>query len=294
MEANDQNRVHHRDHDNTSMTRAEALHCTILQCLVGSTAHGLNVQDGLEDRDEMGIMVEGLDLAMPVSRQPFEQFIYRSAAEREGKHDAKSRAGDLDLTIYSLRKWASLALKGNPTVLLPLFAPVTYSDAYGQSLRTLAPSFASKDAGKRFSGYLQAQRERLLGQRGQKDVNRPELVEKYGFDTKYCMHMLRLGVQGIEYLKTGKLELPMREPVRSDLYAVRLGKFTQDHCIEWCRQLEDELESLIQGKSPLPDKPDVERVQKWVAGVYLKRWHDHSTKELYPDHHRNLKHPELT
>ncbi len=48
--------------------------------------------------------------------EPFAQFIYRSAAEREGRQDARSGAGDLDLTIYSLRRWIRLALKGNPTI----------------------------------------------------------------------------------------------------------------------------------------------------------------------------------
>jgi hypothetical protein len=80
------------------------------------------VNDGIEDRDEMGICVEPLEEAMALWA-PFEQFIYRSAAEREGRENARSVAGDLDLTIYSLRKWMRLALKGNPTILLLLFTP---------------------------------------------------------------------------------------------------------------------------------------------------------------------------
>ena len=31
--------------------------------------------------------------------------------------------GDLDVVIYSARKWARLALSGNPSVLLLLFVP---------------------------------------------------------------------------------------------------------------------------------------------------------------------------
>jgi hypothetical protein len=84
--------------------------------------HGLNVNDGIEDRDEMGICVEPLEDAMALWA-PFEQFIYRTAAEREGRDNARSTAGDLDLTIDSLRKWTRLALKGNPTILLLLFTP---------------------------------------------------------------------------------------------------------------------------------------------------------------------------
>src|SRR5262252_11192772 len=99
------------------VNRQTAERCTILRGLVGSTVHGLNVINGIEDRDEMGICVELLEEAMALLA-PFEQFIYRSAAEREGRVDARSTAGDLDLTIYSLRKWTRLALKGNPTIML--------------------------------------------------------------------------------------------------------------------------------------------------------------------------------
>ena len=104
------------------MNRETAERCTILRGLVGSTVHGLNVNDGIEDRDEMGICVEPFEEAMALWA-PFEQFIYRSAVEREGRENARSIAGDLDLTIYSLRKWMRLALKGNPTILLLLFTP---------------------------------------------------------------------------------------------------------------------------------------------------------------------------
>lgn len=50
--------------------------------------HGLNVNDGIEDRDEMGICVEPLEEA-PALWAPFEQFINRTAAEREGRDDAR-------------------------------------------------------------------------------------------------------------------------------------------------------------------------------------------------------------
>ena len=89
------------------MDQDTAERCTIFRGLVGSTVHGLNVNDGIEDRDEMGICIEPLAEAMALWA-PFEQFIYRSAPEREGRENARSSAGDLDLTIYSLRKWTRL------------------------------------------------------------------------------------------------------------------------------------------------------------------------------------------
>jgi predicted nucleotidyltransferase len=154
------------------VNRETAERCTILRGLVGSTVHGLNVNDSIEDRDEMGICVEPLEEAMALWA-PFEQFIYRSAAEREGRENARSIAGDLDLTIYSLRKWMRLALKGNPTILLLLFTPddqIVHCDSLGRELRSLAPQIISRRVRGPYLGYLQAQKERLTGERGQKRI----------------------------------------------------------------------------------------------------------------------------
>lgn len=245
---------------------------TILQGLVGSTVHGLNVQDGIEDRDEMGVCLE--DIEYVAGLETFEQAIYRTAAEREHRHDARSRAGDLDLVIYSLRKYVRLALKGNPTILNLLFVPESECVVLtpnGRELQELAPYIVSREAGKAFLGYLQAQKQRLLGERGGKDVKRPELEAAYGFDTKYAMHMLRLGFQGVELLRTGRMSLPMREPERSYLYGVRIGQETLDRCLTRAGELECELKDLLD-TAPIHKQPDSQRVEEWMLRTYFEHW----------------------
>lgn len=246
---------------------------TILRGLVGSTVHGLNVNDGIEDRDEMGVCVEPLSDAMSLS-DPFEQFIYRSAVEREDRDGARSTAGDLDLTIFSLRKWIRLALKGNPTILLLLFTPddqLLLCDQLGKELRALTPSIVSRRVQGPYLGYLQAQKQRLSGERGTKKIHRPELEEMYGFDTKYAMHMLRLGCQGIELLTTGRLSLPMKEPERSFLLDVRRGKVSEQECFTRAGVLERELIDLAI-TSPLPEEPEEALVEEWMLSAYRRRW----------------------
>lgn len=244
---------------------------TILRGLVGSSVHGL-VLAGKDDRDEMGVCVEARRYVLGFGR--FEQWVYRSAEEREGRPGARSQAGDLDLTIYSLRKWARLALRGNPTVMLLLYLPdsaIVLRDRVGKQLQELAPAFASRHAGKRFLGYLEAQRQRLVGERGQRDVNRGEVVEQFGYDTKYAMHMLRLGHQGVEYLETGRLTLPMREPIRSHLMDVRTGRSNLAEVLEECTQLELRIGELLQ-TSPLPLEPDLQTVESFVMDTYEAAW----------------------
>jgi len=255
------------------VNREIAERCTILRGLVGSTVHGLNVNDGIEDRDEMGICVEPLEDAMALWA-PFEQFIYRSAAEREGRENARSIAGDLDLTIYSLRKWMRLALKGNPTILLLLFTPddqLVHCDALGRELRGLAPQIISRRVQGPYLGYLQAQKQRLTGERGQKRIHRPELEEMYGFDTKYAMHMVRLGVQGVELLETGRITLPIAEPWLSWLRDLRQGRHTRDEALAAATELEARLD-VLETTSPLPPQPDRAAADRWLVDAYCRAW----------------------
>jgi uncharacterized protein len=168
-------------------------------------------------------------------------------------------------------------LQGNPTVLLLLFLPddaLVIRTSVGEQLQKLAPAFASRRAGKRFLGYLDAQRQRLVGERGQRDVNRVELVEQFGYDTKYAMHMLRLGHQGVEFLESGRLTLPMREPVRDHLMDVRRGRGNLADVLEECTQLELRLASLLDS-SPLPLEPHVSTVEHFVMDTYEPAWASH-------------------
>lgn len=244
---------------------------TILRVPAGSTIHGLNLP-GKDDQDEIGVCVESLDRAMGFSQ--FEQYIYRTAAEREGKHDAPSQPGDLDLTIYSLRKFLRLAMQGNPQLVQCLFVPSNLAvriDARGAQLQELAPHIISREAGARYLGYLESQRQRLLGERGQKKVNRPELEEKYGFDTKYAMHIIRLGFQGVELMSTGKLSLPMAEPERSWTFAARKGEVPLQDILTKTGELEQTIKDLI-SDGPLPAHPNREVVQEWMLRMYLHNW----------------------
>lgn len=242
---------------------------TILRAVVGSTAHGLNLE-GTDDRDEMGVCIEPVERVIGFSE--FEQFIFRSATERTGKQDEPSKAGDLDLTIYSLRKFLRLAMQGNPSVVLLLYTTNNVRrTALGAMLQELAPSIVSRQCGKRFLGYMESQRQRLLGERGQKKVNRPELEAKYGFDTKYAMHILRLGFQGRELLSTGIITLPMEESVRLYLRGVREGSVPLQEVLTTAGDLERDVKDLLD-TSPLDAHPNYELVEDWMVTRYWHWW----------------------
>jgi len=190
--------------------------------------------------------------------------------ERTQPEGARSGPGDLDLVAYSLRKWVRLALSGNPTVLLLLFSPpesLLVCTERGAALRALAPAIVSRKAGPRFLGYMRAQTDRLIGTRGQRNVNRPELIEAHGFDTKYAMHVARLGLQGIELLSTGRLMLPMAEPDRSRVMAIRRGDVPLGEALPEIDAIELRLHEAVEN-SPLRTEPDYERVDAFLIESY--------------------------
>lgn len=245
---------------------------TILRALVGSGVHGTSVS-GTDDRDEMGVCIE--PEAYVIGLKQFEQYEHHTAWEREGGLRNRSGPGDLDINIYSLRKFVRLALRGNPSILSLFFAPqssIVYRNGYGQELQELAPLVVSKEAGTAFFGYLHAQRRSMLSHEGKgRDVTRPELIEKYGWDTKFGGHMIRLGYQGIELLETGRITLPMPEIQRQQVIDFRTGKFPMHECLGLAEELENRLR-VLQDASPLREHPDHYQVNQWLVNMYQGWW----------------------
>ena len=249
---------------------------TILRGTVGSTVHGLH-HGGQDDRDEMAVFVEPPEFLLGLTRAPgmrgglygLEHFVERTQPE-----GARSGPGDLDLVAYSLRKYVRLALKGHPTILLLLFVPdelLLVETELGKRLKALLPAVLSRRAGRGYLGYLRGQKERLLGTRGQRNVNRPELVEAHGYDTKYAMHAARLGYQGIELLQTGRLTLPMAEPERSRVMAIRTGERSFEEAIAEIDEV-DRLLAEALAASPLPAEPDRAAVDRFLVAAYREAW----------------------
>jgi uncharacterized protein len=239
----------------------------ILEVVVGSTVHGVSVNDGLEDLDLLAVAVE--DMPGAVGFGPTDTWV-----ERTKPTGVRSEAGDVDRTVYGLRKFLSLALKGNPTILLAFFVPtpfVKHRDIFGHTLQSLYPRIVSKQAFNPFRGYMRQQHERLLGLRGQRNVTRPELVDAFGYDTKYAAHIVRLGLQGEELLSTGRMTLPMPEDQRELVRSIRQGKYTLAEVSEKIIEAESRILRANE-TSPLREKPDHAFVEDWMLRVYRHFW----------------------
>jgi hypothetical protein len=261
----------------------------ILRAQVGSGVHGTGVS-GQDDRDEMGVCLEPPQFVTGLARVPagiegdapavvFEQYERHTVWDEPGGLANRSGAGDLDVIIYSARKWARLALSGNPSVLLVLFTPdheTMFRNAIGAELVTNGHRFVSRLAGDRFLGYLRTQKASMTGESGA-HTNRPELVAVHGYDTKYAMHALRLGLQGVELLRTGRITLPVPQPHGDYLRSIRRGEIPLAEVIDAVETAEHDLERLRDSTS-IPPQPDRRWVDGWLHRSHLAYW-----AELTPD-----------
>ena len=236
----------------------------ILRGLVGSAVHGL-ANEGTDDRDEMGVCVEPPEYVIGLRR--FDHFVFRTRAEGE-----PSGPGDLDLTIYGLRKFMRLVLKGSPTALLLLFVPdddLMVRTPAGERLRELAPAFVCRRTGRAFLGYVDAERRGLA--RGVSGSRARELSELHGYDTKHAMHALRIAHQGLELMTEGRISLPVPDPARSRLMAVRRGEVALDEVLGELHERLAELERLV-ATAELPEDPDREAADRFLIEAHREVW----------------------
>lgn len=233
---------------------------TILRCEYGSRAMGTDTI--FSDGDIMEVFVESPEYVTGLMGA-------RSIKSSTSGENKASGAGDIDIIRHPLRKWADLAAKGNPSLLTPLFLnSAVHFEGFFLLLNKKA--FISKRAGLQALGYISSQVDILTGVRKRR-TNRPDLVRKYGWDTKFGYHMLRVGLQGIELMETGHIELPIIEPTRSLLMDVREGKMSKDSALEWADSIAEDLRQAI-NKSDLPDSPDFDMINRILHQIYTRVW----------------------
>lgn len=188
----------------------------------------------------------------------------------------RSGPGHTDLVLYSLRKYLRLAVKGNPTVMLPLYAPIeslVMTTPLGRELRDLRSAFLSQVAVERFLGYMGSQHERMLGRSRRNVPHRPELIAQHGWDVKYGSHALRLACQGLEIATTGSLSLPLPARERQCVLAVKRGEMSRDEVSAEISHVEPKVRSLLDGGgSPLPRIADLDRINAWAISAQRRHW----------------------
>lgn len=228
----------------------------------GSELHGAKVH-GTDDLDIYGVYIEPPELVLGLESLPHYIWSTASNDRRNGPHD-------VDITLYSLKKWASLACKGNPTALHFLFADGVMRNAIWKEILTNKDVFLARGCAKQFLGFANDQLQRMTGKKGRgKKGQRPEIEAKYGYDVKGAMHTLRLLYECRELVSEGHITLP--RPEKDFLIKVRTGKYPMQKVLTMAERLMEECEKAGE-MSELPERVNRTAVSRLVAACYQKAW----------------------
>lgn len=225
----------------------------------GSQLHGAMLP-GKMDLDVYGVFIETPLMALGLDRE--EHFVTSTSDE-----GSKNTAVDVDYQLYTLRKWATLAAKGNPTVLGYLFAPSTLPGVWKDMILPQRHLFLASSHAKGFLGMGRNQLHRLqgikgVGKHGQRD-------DAKGYDTKAAMHMIRMMHECLEFLEEGTITYP--RPEVQMLLNIRNGEWTQTEAEHEFIKLE-KLVLEAEAISVLRRHVDRSAISDLITKAYLEHW----------------------
>jgi len=106
-----------------------------------------------------------------------------------------------------------------------------------------------------------------------RNQDRAKLEEKFGYDTKHGMHLVRLLRMCREILTEGKVLV--RRPDAEELLRIRAGAWDYFELVAWAEQQDKELEELMKTSS-LPKQPDRARIDdlciELVEESFMTSW----------------------
>lgn len=191
-------------------------------------------------------------------KQRFEQY------QQHHIHDKDALGGrgrDYDISIYNIVKFFNLLMDNNPSCIDVLFTPqecILHQTEIGQLIRDNRNIFLHKGLWHRFKGYSYSMLHKMKSKTPEEGSKRKELVEKYGFDTKFAMNVVRILNEAEQLLATGELDLRLNCEQHK---AIKRGEVPMEKIIEYFSLKEKQLEELYH-KSSLPYGPDESKIKQ--------------------------------
>lgn len=172
--------------------------------------------------------------------------------------------GEYDINLVEIVKFFNLCAENNPNMLEILFIEeslIMVNSDQSALIRENRLDFLNKNAYFKFTGYAKSQRNKLKNRANSE--HRKELYEKYGYDTKFAYHMIRLSLQAIQILQDGDLNLNTNSEL---LNKIRNGGFSLLEIEEMFDSLYADVE-LHFNKSTIPESPDYKKLNKLLKNV---------------------------
>lgn len=230
---------------------------TLFTTIVGSKLYGFS--DEHSDTD-----IKGFGLNSPeelLGLQGCEQF---SSSVGIGKDK-------IECNVMSLQKFFRTILKSNPTWLEILFTPTQLHQCITQTgleiIDFLKPRILAKSCFKPYSAYVKSQITKL--QRPNREGKRQELIDKFGYDTKFAVHAYRLCVQGAQVMD-GYLNPALDGDNLVLAKSIRNGELSQSEILKILCSLDIEMYTAYQN-SKLPTTPNFNEINDFLVNVQLRQ-----------------------
>ncbi len=258
------------------MLQSEALtpDRVLLAFASGSYQHGARIE-GKSDLDVSGVYIGTPEMELTIGNEDPKQSGHVTSNTSSDKQ--KNTEKDVDVKAYSLRRWAGLALKGNPTILSYLFVPekikddhVPHPNVWDTHILPNKHLFLASHHASAFLGLADSQYKRMMGDKGSgKHGQRDELIAEFSYDVKAGMHLIRSLDECLELLQTGSMTFPrLNVDVLLDIRAGKWGleRIKRDYfsLVEQVKEAESE--------SSLPAFCDRGAITKLVADAMMDHW----------------------
>lgn len=238
---------------------------TILVTRIGSKAYNLDLENS--DEDFAGVFVEDINSKLGVIFGPDS---LRITSQDKG---AKATSEDYDINLMSLTKFVKMAIDGKNPATEVLFGDnnnVMLCDYAGLALRDNSQLFVSRHMLTKLYGFASNAYRRLESEELSLKVNRPWLVEKYGYDVKFASYGLRAAFQGLDLVRTGTLHMPLTVDMTSFLKQVKTGQWVYDYFMNYFKWTLSDLKKIIDTHDHdlVPEEVDIHAINDLVLDIY--------------------------
>lgn len=227
--------------------------------LMGSHAYGTNTKDS--DFDVYGFAIPPKEMVFPhLSGEIFGFGRQTKRFDVWQQHHIMLDKQEYDFSVYGIVAYFQLLMENNPNIIDSIFTPqncILHITSVGNIVRENRKKFLHKGSYHKFKGYAFSQLHKASSNK-QQSSNRRELCEKFGFDTKFCSHVVRLACEIEMILEEGDLDLQRNN---EQMKAVRRGEVPFEEVKKWFNDKERHLASLYE-KSSLQYKPNEEEIKQ--------------------------------
>jgi predicted nucleotidyltransferase len=241
-----------------------------LEVYTGSSAYAMDADTS--DLDCLGFWVPPIDAIFPHLKGLIpgfdsgfsEKTLQFSTYTQHHMVDPSACGGtgrQYDYTIHSIVKFFRLLMTANPTIIEALYVPsrcVLHVTPIGQLVIDNRHLFLCKELAQTSAAYARGQLHKLRTKEPTEESKRHAVVEKYGWDLKFGVHVVRLIDQAYDVLTMRDIDL---ERNAEKLKSIKRGEWSLGEVEAHFKRMEPMLIEAAE-KSQLPWSVDREAVRK--------------------------------